>query len=138
MISSNNGILLNGVLRAKFFNIPLASYFLINLELLLLHIAHLDNIIVLSFLVFEPTIGQTFLDLNNNMTLFYIWDLKKLLINSLCLIPSSMPIYLPSSIRLIFSVSLLWLFIIPIVIIIKSSWLILLFINASDILLSML
>ena len=56
MISSNNGILLNGVLRAKFFNIPLASYFLINLELLLLHIAHFDNIIVLSFLVFE-TLG---------------------------------------------------------------------------------
>ena len=56
MISSNNGILLNCVLRAKFFNIPLASYFLINLELLLLHIAHFDNIIVLSFLVFE-TLG---------------------------------------------------------------------------------
>ena len=56
MISSNNGILLNDVLRAKFFNIPLASYFLINLELLLLHIAHFDNIIVLSFLVFE-TLG---------------------------------------------------------------------------------
>ena len=56
MISSNNGILLNGVLRTKFFNIPLASYFLINLELLLLHIAHFDNIIVLSFLVFE-TLG---------------------------------------------------------------------------------
>ena len=55
-ISRNNGTLLNGVLRLKLLNIPLASCFSINFDFLLPHIAHFDNIIVLSLLVFE-TLG---------------------------------------------------------------------------------
>ena len=48
-ISPNNGILLNGVLRPKLLNIPVASCFLINLDFLVLYKAHFDNIIVLPF-----------------------------------------------------------------------------------------
>ena len=52
----NNGIFFNGVLRPKLFNIPLASCFLINIEFLLLHIAHFSNIIALPLSVFK-TLG---------------------------------------------------------------------------------
>ena len=44
-ISPNNGILLNGILRPKLLNILLASCFLINLDFLLPHIAHFDDMI---------------------------------------------------------------------------------------------
>ena len=59
MISPNNEILLNGVLRPKLLNIPIAYCFLINLDFLLPHIAHFDNIIMLSLLVFK-TFGFVF------------------------------------------------------------------------------
>ena len=49
-VSPNNGILLKSVLRSKLLNIPLASCFLINLDLP--HRAHFDYH-VLPFLVFE-------------------------------------------------------------------------------------
>ena len=52
-ISLNTGTLLNGVLIPKLLNSPFASLFLINLDFLLQHIAHFDNTIVLSLLVFE-------------------------------------------------------------------------------------
>ena len=52
-MSPNNGNLLNGVLRPKLLNIPLASCFLINPDCLLPHIAHFHNIIILSLLVFK-------------------------------------------------------------------------------------
>ena len=47
------GILLNGVLIPNLLNNPLASCLLINLEFLLPHIAHFDNIISLPLLVLE-------------------------------------------------------------------------------------
>ena len=86
----------------------------------------------------------------NNMISFYTYYFKLLFIISLRLITSLIPIFLPFSIKLIFSASLLWLFIILMLsfnsqyffswlrIVIKSSWLISLFIKASDIFLSML
>ena len=40
-ISPNNGILFNGVLRPKLLNISIASCSIINLDFLVLHIAHL-------------------------------------------------------------------------------------------------
>ena len=46
-------MLLNGVLRAKLHNNPLASYFLINLGFLLPQRAHFYNSIFLVLLVFE-------------------------------------------------------------------------------------
>ena len=58
-MSPDNGILLNSVLRPKLLNIPFASCFLINLDFLVLHIAHFDNIIVLPLVVFE-TLGLMF------------------------------------------------------------------------------
>ena len=62
--------------RPKLLNIPLASCFLINLDFLLPHIAHFDNIIVLPLLIFETT-GLTFsvfvfCTLDNKITLLYI------------------------------------------------------------------
>ena len=54
-ISPNNGILFNGVLRPKLLNIPLASWFLTNLDFLLPQITHFGNI-VLPLLIFE-TLG---------------------------------------------------------------------------------
>ena len=42
----------NGVLRAKLLNIPLAFYFLINIDFLLPHTTHFDNNIILPVLVF--------------------------------------------------------------------------------------
>ena len=52
-ISPNNGILFNGVLRLKLLNISIASCSIINLDILVLHIAQFDNGIVLPLLVFE-------------------------------------------------------------------------------------
>ena len=46
-------MLFNSILRPKLLNIPLASYFLINLDFLAPHIVHIDNIIVLPLLVSE-------------------------------------------------------------------------------------
>ena len=53
---THNGILFNEVLGPKLLNIPLASCFLISLDFLLPNIAHFDNSIVLSLLVFK-TLG---------------------------------------------------------------------------------
>ena len=67
--------LFNDVLGHKLLNIPLASYFLINLDFLLPHIARFAKIIVLTLLVFEALafiLYAFFLHLNNKMTLFYI------------------------------------------------------------------
>ena len=58
-ILSNNGILFNDVLIPKLLNILLASCFLINLDFLLPHIAHFDNIFILPLLAFE-TLGFMF------------------------------------------------------------------------------
>ena len=58
-MSPNNGILLNGILRSKLLSIPFASCSFINLDFLLLHTAHFDDSIVLSFLVFN-TVESTF------------------------------------------------------------------------------
>ena len=52
-MSPNIGNLLNGVLISSFPNNPFDSCFLINLDFLLLHIAHFDNIIILPLLVLE-------------------------------------------------------------------------------------
>ena len=52
-MSPNNGILLNGVLRPKILNIPLASCSFINSDFLLPHTTHFYDSIVLSFLVFN-------------------------------------------------------------------------------------
>ena len=109
-ISPNNGILFNGVLRPKVLTIPFTSYFLINFDFLLPHIAHFDNSTVLPlllFITFGFMFSLFFYTLKNKMALFYICNFKLLLIISLRLITSSMPNFLPSSIRLLFSVSLL-------------------------------
>ena len=58
-MSPNNGTLLNGILRAKLLNSPFAFQFLVNLDFLLPHYGHFDNIIVLPLLVFE-TLGFMF------------------------------------------------------------------------------
>ena len=52
-MSPNIGNLLNGVLIPNLLNNPFASWFLINLDFLLRHIAHFDNIITLPLLVLE-------------------------------------------------------------------------------------
>ena len=80
-----NATWLNGVLRPKLLNIQPAFCFLINFDFLLPHIAHFDIIIVLSFLVLK-TLGfmfsAFFLHFKQcEITLFYIWDFKLLLIN---------------------------------------------------------
>ena len=59
-MSPNIGNLLNGVLIPNLLNNPFASCLLINLDFLLLHIAHFDNIITLPLLVLE-TRGFIFL-----------------------------------------------------------------------------
>ena len=71
-ISPNIGTLLNGFLIPKLLNIPFASWFLINLDFLVSHIAHFDNKIALPLLVFE-TLGlffQYFFYTLNNMISF--------------------------------------------------------------------
>ena len=52
-MSPNIGNLLNGALIPNLLNNPFASCFLINLDFLLPHIAHFDNIIILPLLVLE-------------------------------------------------------------------------------------
>ena len=52
-MSPNIGNLLKGVLIPNLLNNPFASWFLINLDFLLPHIAHFDNIIDLPLLVLE-------------------------------------------------------------------------------------
>ena len=67
--------LFNDILGHELLNILLASYFLINLDFLLPHIARSAKIIVLTLLVFEALafiLYAFFLHLNNKMTLFYI------------------------------------------------------------------
>ena len=49
----NIGTLLNGVLKPKLLNSHFASWFLINLDFLLPHISHFDNIVFLPLLEFE-------------------------------------------------------------------------------------
>ena len=56
-MSPNIGTLLNGVLIPKLLNNPFTSWFLINFDFLLSHIAHFDNILPLA--VFE-TLGFMF------------------------------------------------------------------------------
>ena len=58
-VSPNKSALINGVLIPKLLNNPFASWFLINIDFLLPHITHFDNIIVLLLLVFE-TLGFMF------------------------------------------------------------------------------
>ena len=75
-MSPNIGTLLNGVLIPKLLNSPFASWFLINFDLLLPHIAHFDNIIALPLLVLE-TFGSMFsvffFYTLNNMFPFYMF-----------------------------------------------------------------
>ena len=52
-MSPNIGTSLNGVLIPNLLNSPFASWCLINLDFLLPHIAHFDNIIALPLLVLE-------------------------------------------------------------------------------------
>ena len=52
-ISHNTGTLFNGVLISKLLTRSFASWFLINLDFLLLDIAHFHNIIALPLLVLE-------------------------------------------------------------------------------------
>ena len=112
-ISPNIGTLLNGVLIPKLPNSPFASLFLINLDFLLSHIAHFDNTIVLPLLVFETfgfMFSVSFLHFKQYDFIFIltcIYYFKLLLIISLRLITSLIPIFLPSSIKLTFSTSLL-------------------------------
>ena len=58
-MSPNIGSLLNGVLIPNLFNNLFASWLLINIDFLLLHIAHFDNVIILPLLVLE-TYGFVF------------------------------------------------------------------------------
>ena len=114
----------NLTLRPKLLNIPLASCFLINLDFLLSHIAHFDYRIVLLLLVFKTLRFMFsgvflwlfyFFTLDSEMALLRICDFKTILIIL------SILIFLPSSIRLMFSVSPLWLFIILILFLILDS-----------------
>ena len=54
-MSPNIGNSLNGVLIPNLHNNPFASGFLININFLLPHIAHFDNIITLPLLVLETS-----------------------------------------------------------------------------------
>ena len=74
-ISPNIGTMLNGVLLPNLLNSPFASRFLINLNLLLPHIAHFHNIIVLPLLVAETfgSIFSVFFFILNNMIPFYTY-----------------------------------------------------------------
>ena len=67
-ISPNIGTLLNGVLIPNLLNSPFASWFLINLDFLLPHIAHLYNTITLPLLlaeIFGSMFSVFFYTLNN-------------------------------------------------------------------------
>ena len=72
-MSPNIGNLHNGVLIPNLLNSPFASWFLINLDFLLPHIAHFDNIIALPLLLLEifGFIFLVFFYTLNNMFPFY-------------------------------------------------------------------
>ena len=70
----NNGILLEGVLIPSSVNNPLASCFIINLDLPF-HTGHFDKSIVFSLLVLEPFVfilSISFLHFNNMVTKFLL------------------------------------------------------------------
>ena len=70
-MSPNIGNLLNGALIPNLLNNPFASCFLINLDFLLLHIAHFDNIINLPLPVLESMwILYVFYTLSNTIPFF--------------------------------------------------------------------
>ena len=80
LMSPNNGILLNGVLRPKLLNFPFASCSFINFDFLLPHAAHFHDNIVLPFFVFntfESIVFVIFLHFKQYVNMFY---------NDLCLI----------------------------------------------------
>ena len=96
----NIGTLLNGVLTPKLLNRPFDSWSLINIDFVLPHIAHFDNIVVLLLPVFK-TLGFMFsisflhfkqYDLIFILTCIYCF--KLLLTISLRLITSLIPIFL--------------------------------------------
>ena len=65
-------MLFNGALRPKLLNNPFACCSLISFDFLLLHIAHVDKIIVLPLVVFETLgfiLSVFFLHFNNMITL---------------------------------------------------------------------
>ena len=73
-MSPNNGILLNGVLKAKEPNIPFASYLFISIDFLLPHKVHFDHNTSLPFLVFktfESTSSAFFLYFKQYVNMFY-------------------------------------------------------------------
>ena len=73
-MSPNIGNLLNGALIPNLLNNPFASCLLINLDFLLLHIAHFDNII-LPLLVLETCGFIFFVYFLNSMIPFYTYAL---------------------------------------------------------------
>ena len=79
----NIGNLLNDVLIPNLLNNPFSSWFLINLDFLLLHIVHFNNIIILPLLVLQTCGFIFFLYVSyilNNMNPFYMFDNFKFLI----------------------------------------------------------
>ena len=74
-MSPNIGNLLKGVLIPNLLNNPLASCLLINLDFLLPHIAHFDNIIILPLLVLETFGFIFFVYFLNSMISFYTYAL---------------------------------------------------------------
>ena len=92
----NNGTLLNGVLTPKLRNSPFASWFLINLNFLLPHVAHFDNIIVLPCIFYVICI---FLRPHAKDSILY---LQFKLINFIAVNNFINAYFLPSSIKLNF------------------------------------
>ena len=77
-ISPNTGTLLNGVLLPKLLNSLFASWFLINLDFLLSHIAHFHNIIDLPLLVLEifgSMFSVSFLHFKQYVFILYVYKL---------------------------------------------------------------
>ena len=75
-ISPNIGTLLNGALIPKLLNRPFASWFLKNLDFLLPHIAHFDNIIALPLLVlkiFGSMFSVSFLHFKQYVLILYVY-----------------------------------------------------------------
>ena len=87
-MSPNIGNLLKGVLIPNLLNNPFASCLLINLDFLLPHIAHFDNIIILPLLVLE-TCGLHFKHYDSISSFFlkslgkkrFVYSVKLLLLN---------------------------------------------------------
>ena len=80
-------------LRPKLLNILLASFFLINLDFLVPHIAQLDNSIVLVLLVFKTRgfmFSVFFYTLNKMIALLYTYALSLIISSmSFLLLPSN-------------------------------------------------